>query len=140
MRMARDIDWLAVDMVAYEGRTVPLKSAERRAVIRRVKHRMLKNNESSLDLPPGVLTARMLAERMATSAREVQRIVATQKPATKKPCPVCRQSMWVLDDGTVEQHPNSLNETCEMSLREMQTVRGLARIRPDLYRWLEFAS
>ncbi len=70
-----------------------------------------------------------------------QRLKDELPRAERQTCPVCREPMWVLDEGKVEPHPDSLMEQCVMSDRVMPPpLRGLAALRPDLYSWLEVSA
>lgn len=142
--MKREIDWLAVDMVVG-GARMKLTADEKRMVIRRLADRLLNNDEYKHDYwsPATItkITAGKLAERMFLTERSVQRIKDDLRPAQKQVCPVCREPMWVYDDGTVEAHPDRLADDCEMTGRQLpQPLRGLAALRPDLYPWLEVVS
>ena len=140
--MRRQIDWRAVEFVV-DGARLELSPDEKRMVIRRLSHRMLDNDTRVtkyaywMQSNAAKLSAASVAERMGTSERTAQRIKDELRPAEKRVCPVCREPMWVYDDGTVEAHPNRLMEECELSGRQVPPPpRGLAAIRPDLYGWL----
>ena len=139
------IDWRAVQFV-IDGDRLRLRADEKRMVIRRVAHRMLDHHDRIQKYghwsPANAakITADQMAERMVTTARSVQRFQEELRPADKRVCPVCREPMWVYDDGIVEPHPTPLMEECDLSGRQVpKPVRGLAAIRPDLYAWLPMA-
>lgn len=99
-------------------------------VVRRLDARMRTQRRDGI-------TASEVAQRLGTTARSVERMVAAMQPGVRSTCPVCREPMWVVA-GVVEDHPDALFVTCPMSGQE--TVRGLAAHRPDLYRWLEVSA
>jgi hypothetical protein len=134
----RQIDWLRVDWVC-QGTALPLTPGEKRMVVRRLSDRMLDRNDGYWDRGTiGKLTAAQVAERLCVSERSVQRLRDEMPAATKKPCPVCHETMWILrDTNTVEAHPDRLYEQCPMSGQTLHTRSGLAAVRPDLYGWLE---
>ncbi len=134
-----DIDWMVVDMVVYEGRSHAVTAEEMRAVMRRLQHRMVSQGEATSTMPPGKLSYLDVARRLHTTARTLHRIVAALPPATEDRCPVCGQRMFVLADGTVEQHGNAMFERCRYT-RKQTGLRGLAAIRPDLFPWMEEVS
>lgn len=130
-----DIDWLAVEWVCA-GTVLKLTPDEKRAVIRRLLPRMLDNEESAVYT--NKLSSTEVARRMATTERSVERYKAELAHATETCCPVCRQRIWVIA-GDVAPHPDVLmRDDCPMSGRQM--LRGLAAIRPDLYRWVQEVS
>lgn len=107
-----DIDWLGVEMVC-QGESLKLRYPdEKRAVIRRLAHRMLDPGDDAIHLPPGKISASEVARRLCTTERSVMRMRKELPPATRKPCPDCGQSMWVLADGSVERHSTALYQTC----------------------------
>jgi len=112
-REAARIDWLAVEAV-IQGHTANLNSAERRLVVRRLADRLTVDGDLQ-NLPPGRLTATMLAARMGVGSSAVQAIVKRLPPATRRRCPECRGPMWVLEDGTVEEHGDGFLARCAMS-------------------------
>ena len=127
-----DIDWLAVEWVCA-GTVLKLTPDEKRAVVRRLLPKMLDNDESAVYTTK--LSSAEVARRLATTERSIERYKAELADANEKCCPVCRQGMWVIA-GEVAPHPDVLmREDCPMSGRQM--LRGLAAIRPDLYRWIE---
>lgn len=99
-------------------------------VVRRLDARMRTQRRDGI-------TASEVAQRLGTTARSVERMLAELRPAAESRCPVCREPMWIVE-GVVEDHPDALFVTCPMSGQE--TVRGLAAHRPDLYRWLEVSA
>lgn len=126
-----DIDWLAVDFVC-QGATLKLRAAEKAAVVRRMDDRMLGNGQNVG--PVGKLSAAQLAERLCTTEKSVQRFRSDLPLASRDVCRVCREPIWVVvDTGLVEAHPDRLMVECPMSGKPMP--RGLAAVRPDLYRW-----
>jgi hypothetical protein len=125
-----DIDWLAVEMVC-NGATLQLTGDEKRVAMRRLSEKMLTNSDCYYS-SSHKLTAEEISRRMKTTTRSVQRLNSDLPPAHKTTCPVCRQTMWI-SNGVVEPHPDSLYVDCPMTGR--QTLRGLAAVRPDLYRW-----
>ena len=129
-----DIDWLAVDMVC-SGASMALHPDERRAALRRMAARMIVNGDSMYDYS-GLLSAEEVGRRIRMDVRSVQRIRSGLPPATETTCPVCRERVWVAGN-VVEPHPDRLLEDCPMGGRAMPApVRGLAALRPDLFRWL----
>lgn len=132
--MKVELDWLAIDMVC-QGTRLALKPREKLMVVRRMKPRMLSLNDPYWSQATAAkITAEQLAERLNTTARSVQRMLAELPPATKSCCPVCHQTMWIIDaTQTVEAHADALFHQCPMSGRAMLT--GLAAHRPDLYQW-----
>jgi hypothetical protein len=136
----REIDWQAVEFVV-QGERLQLTADEKKMVIRRVAHRMIDNDDRlhnwRSQSTAAKITAVAMAGRMMTSERSAQRIKDELRPADKRTCPVCREPMWVYDDGTIEAHPNRLMDECELSGTVLPPpVRGLAALRPDLFRWL----
>ena len=127
----RDIDWLAVDMVV-SGTALKLHSAEKRMVMRRLADKMLKNTDSPYCT--WKLGCDEVARRLQTTDRTIIRYLQEMPAGDKKPCPVCREPMWVVS-GVVEAHPDRLFVECPMS--GTQVRRGLAAIRPELYAWAE---
>jgi hypothetical protein len=111
-------------------------------VVRRLDDRMLDRNDGYWDRATlGKLTAAQVAERLCVSERSVQRLRDELPAATKSPCPVCHETMWILrDTNTVEDHPDRLYEQCPMSGQTLQVRTGLAAVRPDLYGWLEVTA
>jgi len=129
-----DIDWLLVDNVCRGIRyQFPLKPDEKRMVVRRLADKLLSHNDDGV--PPGKMSAHELAERLGVTGRSIERYKAALPPARKQTCPVCREPMWVLDNGVVEPHGDRIFQECVMSGR--QVLRGLAAQRPDLYPWLQ---
>lgn len=126
-----DIDWLAVEMVC-DGAALKLTTAERRMVMRRLADKMARTSS----VYDSGLTAEVVARRLGVTPRTVERLQAQLAPADKRTCPVCHQAMWVVGS-EVEAHPDRLFKECPMSYS--QTRKGLAAIRPDLYRWLDEA-
>ena len=124
-----DIDWLRVDMVC-NGTPLKLTTAERRMVMRRLSEKMART-PSIYDVG---LSAEEVGRRLGVTARSVERFQAELPPADKRICPVCKEPMWVIG-AEVEPHPDRLFEECPMSYS--QTRKGLAAIRPDLYRWMD---
>ena len=112
--MSRRIDWRAVQFVC-EGERLMLSSKEKQMVVRRMEHLLLVQGDSIWTCTASKITADELAERMHTSARSVQRIKELLPHAHKRTCPICREQMWVYDDGTVEAHPKAWAEQCEFS-------------------------
>lgn len=144
-----DIDWLAVEMVCEGTRLSHLTAQEKRAVIRRLSHRLVASNENNHDLLPHQLTSEMVAQRLGMSRRNVERIKSDLPDGVPHVCPVCRGRMWVLPTNVVEPHGNGVYADCDMSDRMFGQVvgllpspfptsrlRGLASLRPDLYGWL----
>lgn len=126
-----DIDWYAVNTVCNER--IPmrhLRPAEKRMVVRRLAEKMTTRTVTS----EGRLTADDVAQLLGTTTRSVERFKTQLRHADKRICPVCREPMWVVN-GEVEPHPDRLMRECPMSYSQVQ--RGLAAIRPDLYRWAE---
>lgn len=124
-----DIDWLAVEMVC-NGTPLKLTTDERRMVMRRLDEKMIKSSS-----PYAVgLSAEEVGRRLGVTSRSVERFQAQLPPADKRKCPVCGQTMWVIG-AEVEAHPDALFNECPMSYS--LTRKGLAAIRPDLYRWVE---
>jgi hypothetical protein len=135
----RAIDWRAVEFV-LSGAKLKLTGAEKRMVIRRVAHRMLDNTNRRdhyhSPATAALITTDQMAELMMTTGRSVQRIKDELRPADKRTCPVCGEPMWVYSNGFVEAHPDRLSEECELSGTALPPPpRGLAALRPDLYRW-----
>ena len=132
----RYIDWLAVDMVC-QGTSLALTSDEKKMVIRRLAPRMLTATDWHwAQATANKLTTGQVAERLQLSERSLERIKDQLPLANSATCPVCRERMWVMvKDGIVEAHSDSRYQQCPMSGR--QVLRGLAAIRPDLYRWLD---
>ena len=143
------IDWAAVEWVV-QGDCLRLTPAEMRMVVRRLDEKLINLGESMQDIPPGRLTSKDLAQRMRTTSTNVIAIRARLDPAEKSKCPVCRDVMWVLGTGVVEEHPDGFLQPCVMSNRFAESpvflrptpegllsprLRGLARIRPELYGW-----
>ena len=135
----RHIDWLAVDMVC-QGTSLALTPDEKRMVIRRLAPRMLKSNDWHwAQATANKLTSGQVAQRLQISDRSVERIKDQLPLANSAICPVCRETMWVIaKDSIVEEHSDSRYQQCPMSKRQM--LRGLAAVRPDLYRWVEEVS
>lgn len=129
-----DIDWLAVDMVCSGASMHHLTRPERKMVVRRLSDRMLRYGSSPY---AAGLTAEDVAKRLGVSSREVERLKAELPAADKRTCPVCKEPMWVIG-AEVEPHPDRIFNECPMSYS--QTRKGLACIRPDLYRWLEVSA
>ena len=127
-----DIDWLRVDMVC-NGTPLKLTTDERRMVVRRLADKMARTG-SIYEIG---LTAEEIGCRLGCTSRQVERYKADLPPADKRTCPVCGEPMWVIG-AEVEPHPDRLFEECPMSYS--QTRKGLAAIRPDLYRWLEVSA
>ena len=108
---AHPVDWRAVQWVC-QGEKLRLSISEKQMVIRRMADRLMANGDSVWTCAVGKVTADELAERMYTSARSVQRMKESLKPAHKRRCPHCQQGMWVYDDGTVEAHPTNTLAQC----------------------------
>lgn len=125
-----DIDWLAVEHVC-SGYTMKLTDEEQLVALRRLLPRMAAAGEWTCYSQ--TLTTAEVARRMGIDERTLQRRKQILPDAEKRFCPVCRNDMWVLADGTVEPHPAALQRECPMSGRT--TLRGLAAYRPELYRW-----
>ena len=120
-----------------------------RMVVRRLSDKMpLFNEGPGRELPPWRWTATKLGALLHTTGNNIQKIDSRLPKAGKRRCPECRGDMWVLDEnGTVEEHGNGFHETCVMSGRfadpvvrllpmpPLLNLHGLARTRPDLYRW-----
>jgi shikimate 5-dehydrogenase len=128
-----DIDWLAVHFVVSGTPMNHLTVPEKKAALRRLNEKL---NHTPSVYAPG-LTTEEVARRLGITQRSVERHIAQLPAADKTVCRVCREPMWVVD-GVVEPHPTRLLEECPMSNK--QTLKGLAAVRPDLYRWLEAAS
>ena len=127
-----DIDWFAVDTVVSGIPMNHLTTAEKRMIVRRLLDKM-QSTASMYDIG---LTSEQVGRLLGCTSRTVERIKAELPPAEKRTCPKCGEPMWVV--GTeVEPHGNRIFEECAMSYS--QTRRGLAAIRPDLYRWADEA-
>lgn len=126
-----DIDWLAVDMVV-SGVVLKLKTAEKRAVVRMLAHRIL--DVSDPNHYTGKVSCSEVARRLQTTERSVERYKAELAGGTRSKCPVCGQMMWTVR-GTVLPHADSLFTECPMTGQE-HGLRGLAAERPDLYPWV----
>ena len=111
---AHPIDWRAVQWVC-QGEKLKLSVGEKQMVVRRMSERLLGSRESVWATAVGKVTLDDLAERMHTTSRSVMRMRDSLKPATRRRCLICRQDMWVLDDGTVEAHPTSMFDQCCLS-------------------------
>jgi len=153
-KLRRAIDWQAVDYVVRGGTLHGLTSAEVRMIARQVSDRMLDVGDSSKHIPPGKLTATMMGERVGMSETGMQAVFRRLPEAERRRCPECRGDMWVLANGVIEEHGDRyLQDSCTMSdrladgtvalqpmprrlLPRRLLLRGLARMRPDLYRWL----
>jgi hypothetical protein len=122
-RASPEIDWLAVEMVCNDGHCLKLLHSEAMAVIRRLDERMLAVSDPVWDIPPGKLTSQQVAQRLRTTDRSVMRWRKDLPPATKATCAVCDQTMWVLDDGYIEPHPNRLLRTCNGIPRRAESAR-----------------
>ena len=122
-RASPEIDWLAVEMVCNDGHCLKLRHSEAMAVIRRLDERMLAVSDPVWDIPPGKLTSQQVAQRLRTTDRSVMRWRKDLPPATKATCAVCDQTMWVLDDGYIEPHPNRLLRTCNGIPRRAESAR-----------------
>lgn len=107
------VDWFAVECVV-SGTQLALNVPERRAVIRRLEHRMRLPHVARWDAY-GTLTAEDVAERMYVTPRSIQRMKEELPEADKRRCPVCGEDMWVWHNGIVEPHPDGLNQECPMS-------------------------
>jgi hypothetical protein len=130
-----DIDWPSVDYVVTIGPLHGLRVPEKKMAVRRFAEKM---NRTPSIYAAGLTTGEV-AHRLGITERSVERTLAQLPPGVKNNCPKCGEFMWVVD-GIVEAHPGRLLDKgdCEMSNKQM--FRGLAAIRPDLYRWLEAAS
>ena len=124
-----DIDWLAVNWVVTEGKSLKLTPAEKRAAIRRLDARMANTSSIYEDGIPIWDVAR----RLQVDKRSVTRLRADLPAAEQDTCPVCRQAMWVCG-GVVEPHCDRLYEHCPYSGQRVRC--GLAAMRPDLYQWV----
>lgn len=128
-----DIDWYAVHTVCSERVAMHhLKSDEKRMVVRRLLEKMRRTSARN----DQAVTADYVANLLGTTQRSIERYIAELPPADKRVCPVCREDMWVIN-GEVEPHPDRIFRECPMSYS--QTRKGLAAIRPDLYRWVDEA-
>lgn len=105
------IDWFAVDCV-IGGTPLPLNHDERRAVVRRLLHRMAGVGKNAR---PGMLTAAQVGKRMGCTDRTVERIVAELPAADKLQCVVCGEQMWVRRDDVIEPHGDYLFKECPTS-------------------------
>lgn len=105
------IDWFAVDCV-LGGTSLPLNAEERKAVVRRVQHRLLPYglNEDGIHI-----SIRTLADRMGCTERAVSHIQMKLPPADKLVCDVCNCEMWVRRDDVIEPHSDYLFKQCPMS-------------------------
>lgn len=132
-----DIDWLSVQMVVFEGKSLPLRTAaDKRMAIRRLDDRMLSAGDWYWSSKTAAkLTAKQVAERMHTTERSVQRIQSELPPADRRVCSACGEPAWVYPNGIVEPHPTRMLDDCELS-GKLWPLRGLAAIRPDLYQWV----
>jgi len=110
-----DIDWHIVDVVC-NGTIAPLTVEERDAALRRMADRMLDNSDSYLS--GNKITTVEVARRLGVNERTVQRMKAALPESVRELCPVCRQTMWIVED-IVEPHPDSLNQECPMSNRSV---------------------
>lgn len=129
----KDIDWYAVNTVCTERVAMRhLTSDEKRMVVRRLLEKMRRTSSRN----DHTITAGYVAELLGTTERSIERYIAELPPADKRTCPVCREDMWVIGS-EVEPHPDRLLDECPMSYS--QTRKGLAAIRPDLYRWMDEA-
>jgi hypothetical protein len=111
----RPIDWLAVTWVC-EGKALPLSAAEKRVVVRQMSDQVICNGGSGEYPPPGKLFLRQLAERLGMSVRSIDRIRAGLPRATKRLCPHCKGSAWVLDSGAVEEHCDGFYFPCSLTV------------------------
>lgn len=109
------IDWYGVDLVSIERCRYTLNAGGRRAVVRRLASRLATASEANAGLLPGRLTAGQLGELMGISSDGVWAIARRLPPATRRRCPLCRCDMWVLEDGTVEEHGTGYQRLCPMS-------------------------
>ena len=118
-----------------------LTPTEKRMVLRRLSERMLHLDDWHYATTTTVkLTTSTVAEWLSTTPRSVQRTLSELPKADKDVCPVCKETMWVVND-IVEAHPDRLMDTCVMTGRVFGTrKRGLALVRPDLYEWLEVSA
>lgn len=111
--MSGHIDWFAVEVVC-NGSQLALNPAERRAVVRRLHHKMRPQYVTKWDAKWS-LTTEEVAERMYVTPRSVQRMKDELPEADKTCCPVCGQDMWVWRNSVVEPHPDGLNQECPLS-------------------------
>jgi hypothetical protein len=125
-----DIDWLAVEY-ACDGYAMKLTEPEQRAAIRRMQDRMAAPGE--WDCYSNILTTAEVGRRLRVDERTVLRRKKALPAADRHICPVCRNDMWVTDDGVIEPHPAALYKECPTSGK--QPLQGLAAVRPELYRW-----
>ncbi len=105
-------DWFAVSCV-LNGTRLPLTPDERKAVVRRLEHRLINHGE-----PPRLtdVTVERVAELLGCTTRTVERIKQSLPQADRLSCPICREDMWVLlEDGIVEAHPDTFYQRCPMS-------------------------
>ena len=106
------IDWFAVDCV-LGGTKLPLNAEERKAVVRRMEHRLL---PIGVNCAPGMLTSEQLGDRMGCGERAVEHIRSKLPAADKLQCDVCGEQMWVRHDGDIiEPHSDYLFKECPTS-------------------------
>lgn len=138
-----DIDWIAVDQVVTENIPMKLTPTEKRMVVRRLESRMLTADDWYWSPKTAAkLTTPQVAELLFLSPRSVERMCKDLPPATEQVCPECGQRMWVYPNRIVEAHPTAYpDEECVLSETRLPApVRGLAALRPDLYRWVEVSA
>lgn len=128
--MKQFVDWGAVEMVV-SGASLALKPMEKKMAMRRLAERM----RHDVSCYGRGIPAEEIARRLGCSERSVVRLAAGLPDADKTTCPVCHEPMWVVA-GRVEAHPDRLAQECPMS-DQLYGPQGLARVRPDLYQWLE---
>ena len=112
------IDWLAVDMVVQGTRIHGLRTDERRMIIRRLDHRIMRK----ADVPWITrskftkITVEDVAELLGNAPRHAQRLRDELPAAKHQTCPVCREPMWVITEtSTVEAHGDRYHRQCPAS-------------------------
>lgn len=107
-----DIDWFAVECVVNGTRLV-LNKDEKKAVIRRLEHRMTVGNHGQHKMH-GQLSTQDVAWLMGCTDRNVDYIKGVLPPAEKHQCRVCGSDMWVAE-GFIEPHGDHLFNECPAS-------------------------
>lgn len=80
-----------------------------------VWHRLIREGENTVDVPPGKITSRQLGELMGVERDTITSYTSRLPKADRSKCPDCGEPMWVRDNGYVEPHPNRFLDQCPTS-------------------------
>ncbi len=113
------VDWLAVDM-SVQGTVIHgLSADEKRMIVRRLDHRILRRDDVAWITRPGTLklTVEDVAEHLGIATRHAQRLRDELPAAYRRTCPVCREPMWVITStgSTIEAHGDRWHRQCPTS-------------------------